>query len=335
MAGTFRRVAYLVGRTNHLRTIPSSVPVRPARGIRWERPQAGRRSPAKPRFGAPLAGVPGPLQASACLLPAIIGILMFAGWPSNLPHSRRARLGGSFVRLSEVPTPTVFLSICLGREPAELVMHSRHEPVPHPDLRPAGPLICLVMGKHSPVEEGDHVRGLHKAAGRARREVQRVHDPRQLAVAVANRAHLAVAGQVSAVLSLTVRLVCDHQRVSAEAGNALINTLQQVLQHHRVRRLGGAIPRALPYDVHRTSDHLDVLPRNGLDNVVEDTDSGANRHAAPGPTSMEDLVAVQLHPPTSPYAWAAAAATRSSSAVSVTDAGPSTSSAAIANQSSV
>jgi len=71
------------------------------------------------------------------------------------------------------------------------------------------------MSKSSPVQEGDHVSRLDQATSVARREMQRIHDPRQLAVSVASGTYFPVARQVGTMLCLPFHLVGDDKRILA------------------------------------------------------------------------------------------------------------------------
>src|SRR6266508_2949642 len=230
--------------------------------------------------------------------------------PPAQPQGPRERV---LCALPNVLSPQVQLPRVGGGKPAQFVVDPRFEPLPHGDFRLARAFVRLPVGEHPPVEKGDNVCGLYQAACMARGEVESVHDPGEPATSVGGRSDVSVAGQVGAMLGLPVHLVRYDQGVLAERGHTFVHSFEQMLQYHRMRWFGKAVPRVLTHHVHRPRDHVDVLCRNGLDDIVEHTDPRTYRDTFPCAAGVEYLVSVQLHAMRHPYAFEAATTTRSNS----------------------
>lgn len=174
-------------------------------------------------------------------------------------------------------------------------MYARLQPAPHGDLRLAGTLVCLSVSEDPPVEERDDIGCLHQPAGVARREVQGIDNPREPATSITLSPNLPITGQVGPVLRLPVDLVCDDERILPVQGRTLIHAFEKMLQHDRVRRIGGTVASTLADDVHRPSDDYDFLSRYRFDDIVEDTHASTDRHASPCSGGMEDLMSMKFH----------------------------------------
>ncbi len=113
-----------------------------------------------------------------------------------------------------------------------MVLHLRLELPPHRDLYVPSSHIGLHVRIGSAERERDHVDSLYEPARLAWREVQRIDDPREPAAAIALGALATVGEEVSSMLGLAVHLICDHQGIVIIGQRALVDALQQVLEHH-------------------------------------------------------------------------------------------------------
>jgi hypothetical protein len=140
----------------------------------------------------------------------------------------------------------------------------------------------------------DHIRCLNQTAGVPRGEVERVHDTRELAMAISSRAKLAITRQICAVSSLAIDFIRDHQRVFGEPGDALIHPLKEMLQDDLMWWIRDLIADALTRHVHGASNNSDVLSSDCFDDIVKYAHSGTSGYATPRAASMEYLMPVKL-----------------------------------------
>lgn len=125
-------------------------------------------------------------------------------------------------------------------------------------------------------------------------KVQGVDNPRQFPTAVPVGADLSVNRQISPVFRLTVDFVSDHQRIVAMLDGALVDPLQQVLKHYRMRRVRVGVAGTLPDYIHGSGDDLDVLRGDRFDHVIEHTDPRSDRNSRPVATRVKDLVPMEF-----------------------------------------